>query len=243
MRTKLLLALILAINPFRAYAFTDGSGYQILVQMLKQVGLSQEQLSTLGEQLNDVREYKEQFEDYTEAFEELKRLDEQRAQATEMIRNGDLDAAITLTNRSLTRILDLSGIDYPTDGGDIDIEKILSDRIDKLNREYALTDDPFQAQRIKVEVQALEVQRTLESLRTVAQKSLTRMAKDESVDESTRITAENTALLARLAVEEQQAHNNKQSREQMEKVERADDVFQVGETLKKLGEARRWGVD
>lgn len=243
MRTRLLLALTLTLNPLSAHAFTDGSGYQILVQMLKQVGLSQEQLATLEQQVSDAREYQNQFDQYRQAFDELKMLDERRAQATEMIRNGELSAAIELTNRSLTQILDLGNLGSPANGRNTDIQKILSERIDELNRQHAITDDPIRSHRLEIELQALEVQRTLESLRSVAQNSLARMAKDESVDESVRITAENTALLARLAVEEHKARSHQQSREQMEKVERIDDVFQVGETFKELGEARRWGVD
>lgn len=236
-RSTLVITVVVALTTPNAYAITDGSGYQILVQMLKQVGLTKEQLGVLEQQMDQAREYQSQFEDYQAAFEEFKQLDEKRAQATEMIRNGDLDSAIRLTNRSLTTILNLTGLEE----GNVRLEEILTERILELKNKQAISEDPSEIAIIESDIQALENQRAIEGLRVVAQNSLERMSKDESVDESIRVTAENTALLARLAVEEQQHRLNQQHARQQEALADIQDTLAVGDAFKQVSEISRWG--
>ncbi|WP_028113456.1 hypothetical protein [Ferrimonas kyonanensis] len=237
--SRVCFSICLAIAAPNVYAFTDGSGYQILAQMIKQVGITEEQLSQLEERVKQAKKYQGQFEDYQKAFEEFKKLDADRAKATEMIRNGDLDLVFKRTSRSLTKILNLSGL-YD---GDIDIEQVLIERISMLKNQRENESDLVVVAKLDNDIQALENQVTIEGLRKVAQKSMGRMAKDESVDESARVTAENTAVIARLAVEQQQEANNRQKSETNEILKRANETLSVGKAYKKMGELRNWGTN
>ncbi|WP_345855767.1 hypothetical protein [Shewanella algae] len=220
-KKKLIALVVSCALTSPALAFTStGTDLQMLATLM-------EQLDNAKEQLGQLKDFQKQYQEFQRAFDEIERLQKIAEQASNAVRQGDINGALRGIKYKLSTVSGLVGVELPSDINEL--RKVIDEAL------YGES-DPANIAILEQEKSFLEVQETLMALRDASNENLERMSKDESINESHRINATNTSILARIAVENQASEVSKQSKEAQAKIDAVNDTFKTGKLYKKLSE-------
>ena len=219
-----MISFILSSNAYAGMPVFDASNFAQAIETVKGIQA----------QIKQAQEYANSFKEYQQQFEKVKQLQEKLEAASDAIRDADLDRAInnvegalSFGNSMYNRATDLESIEKEL----TEIESKLADsNISSIEKGLLMA-----------RKSELEVQKTLVAMLKTSSGNVGKMSKDESVNESHRINATNTSMLARLAVEANQTENEKQMQKRVHDTRMASSVIDAGDMFEKLGQKKMGG--
>ena len=218
------IGLIFSTNSYAGMPVFDASNFAQAIETVKGIQA----------QIKQAQEYANSFKEYQQQFEKVKQLQEKLEAASDAIRDNDLNRAINNVNGALGfgasmygRATDLASIEKEL----TQIESKLSDpNISSIEKGLLMA-----------RKSELEVQKTLVAMLKTSSGNVGKMSRDESVNESHRINATNTSMLARLAVEANQRENDKEMQQRIHDSRMASSVIDAGDMFEKLGNNKMGG--
>lgn len=186
----------------------------------------------IQDQIKQAEDYANQFNEYQQQFDDLYEIQKIAERTSDAIREGKLDEALTGIKNTLgytqAYIDDISSV--------TDIERVISDIDTRLFDGNLVSSERAYLEDKKTR---LEVEKTILSLKDTASDNIDKMSKDESINESHRINATNTSILARLAVENKQADNAEKAAQAKETATLQSTVLEAESFYRKLGESTK----
>ena len=189
-------------------------------------------ITAVREQIQLVKDSINQFKEYQQQFEKLKTIQEIAERTSEKIRDGNLDGALRGIERTigyskgyLAKITDIADINNII--ADID-SKLISDELSSLKKQY-----------LEDKKARLESEKTLISLKKSTNKNIEKMSKEESINQSHRINATNTSILARLAIENQHDRNSEKASMEKGYLETEATLLEAGGMFEKLADSEK----
>ena len=185
-RTALLFILLVLITP-NAQAFTDGSGWKLVAQMVKVISYMKKQLDAVNDQLKFLDQIEELQQKVQTTYEEV---------ANNRLLELSRDISITLNNIQQDPRITIASLERQLRG----IERELN-RLDLSEDEKEILEQGKKL--VKQEV-------VLQKLREISSQNVQKAAHDLGQRDADRITAESTATLARLAIEQKASEVDQQ---------------------------------